>query len=155
MNIDILSIWWFSFFLLIFLFWYIFVEIIFGENYFFANLFKRYDNNLFDRMIHYIFWGIILNIGMFYFNFFSDKWKTLVNLFYNSLNMGKSLSSLFWEGNSLHFLFFALFYSFQYFLLVAILIFVKYVLSQLFFKDKKPEKKVKKFVFHKETDSKK
>lgn len=155
MSIDILSIGWFSFFLLIFLFWYIFVEIIFGENYFFANLFKRYDNNLFDRMIHYIFWGIILNIGMFYFNFFLDKGLSLIKFFDNWIKLAKSLIPIFGQNNSFEFIYFSLFYFLEYLLLVVSIIILKYVLYLNFSKDKKPERKVKKFGFHKETDSKK
>jgi len=69
--------------------------------------------------------------------------------------MGKSLSSLFWEGNSLQFLFFDLFYFLECLLLVVSIIILKYVLYLNFSKDKKIERKVKKFGFHKETDSKK
>ncbi len=117
-NLNILSAWWFIFFLLIILFWYIFVEILMWEKYFYRSVLEKYNNNLFDRLVHYVSWWIILNIGLFFFNAYSDKWLTLANLFNNSVNMAKPLEQLLWENNSIQFILFSLWY-FIVFLIIA------------------------------------
>lgn len=81
----------FSAFLLIFLVGYFLVEVVFGKWYA-SFFFERYENNLFDRSLHYIFWGIVLNILMIIFTIkHLDFFKILIDLFNNAGSLSKAL----------------------------------------------------------------
>ena len=61
-----LSIWYaLSFFLVILSIGYITIEIILGEKYWFREIINRSKNPLFDRVIHYIIRGFLIN-GMIF-----------------------------------------------------------------------------------------
>lgn len=59
--LNILSVAGFSFLLLILLIGYFFVEVVIGQWYR-THFFAKYENHLFDRVLHYIFCGIIVHI---------------------------------------------------------------------------------------------
>lgn len=146
-NLNILSVWWFIFFLLIFLVGYIFVEILLWKVYWFRSNFEKYENNLFDRIIHYIAWWIILNILYIYFCVFTWTLKNLADLFNISWSLWWTLWFL-WDSINLQFIFFSI----QYFLLLIIIL-ITFVLIWrliinglnfifiLFIKDKSDKKK--------------
>lgn len=119
-NLNILSVWWFLFFLLIFLIGYIFVEIILWKDYFFRKKFEKYDNHLFDRIIHYIAWGIVLNILYVVLLYFVDKYKNIADIFNNSWKLWEVVSFL-WEVKDLQFIFFSVQYFFIFIVVLTIL----------------------------------
>lgn len=63
--INILSVQGFSFFLLIFLVGYFFVEITLWRVYDHIFSFEKHKNSLFHSIVHYVFWWIVLNVTMF------------------------------------------------------------------------------------------
>lgn len=116
-NLNILSVWWFIFFLLIFLMGYIFVEILLWKDYFFRENFEKYENHLFDRIIHYIAWWIVLNIIFFIFFHYVDQYKYIAEAFNISWKMWEILWFV-WEVKDLQFIFFSI----QYFSMTIILL---------------------------------
>ncbi|MDD4151542.1 MAG: hypothetical protein PHR68_02930 [Candidatus Gracilibacteria bacterium] len=122
-NINILSIGGFIFFLLIFLVGYIFVEILLGKSYCFRSNFERYENNLFDRIIHYISWGMLLNIGYLILWLKIDGYKLLAESFDNS---GKLSEALLFIGDSrdLQLIFFSIGYFIPFIIILTSVILV-------------------------------
>lgn len=118
-NLNILSTGWFIFFLLIFLIGYIFVEIILWKDYFFRKNLEKYDNHLFDRLIHYIAWWIVLNVLYVILLHFVDWYKNLTDIFNNSWKLWWTLWFL-WEVKDLQFIFFSI----QYFFVVIVVLFI-------------------------------
>lgn len=116
-NLNILSVWWFIFFLLIFLVGYIFVEILLWKDYFFRNNLEKYDNHLFDRIIHYTAWWIVLNIVFFISFHYIDQYKYVTEIFNLSWKIWEILWFV-WEVKDLQFIFFSI----QYFSMVIILL---------------------------------
>lgn len=108
-SLNILSLWGFLFFLLVFLKGYIFVEIYLWKDYFFIKKLEKYDNSIFDRIIHYISWWIILNILftiLWGIMWFYDKFANLLN---SAWELSKALSFI-WDPISLQFIIFSLWY---------------------------------------------
>lgn len=125
-NIDILSVWGFIFFLLIFLIGYIFVEILLWKDYFFRSHLEIYGNHLFDRIIHYISWGIILNILYFYFNYFSWALEHVFKFLEISWEFWVWFKEI-WDPLSIQFVVFSLFYFVTFLILLSIFtIIIKY-----------------------------
>lgn len=78
------GIWSFLFFLLIFCMGYMFVEMGMGRRYFFRTTLDGYQNNYFDRILHYVIWGILVNIFFFFFLYLSHAFDPLIK-FFNSI----------------------------------------------------------------------
>lgn len=66
---------------------YIFVEILFGEKYPWRSSFSGYGNKIFDRCVHYIIWGVILNVGLLFSSIFSSALDEFITFFNQSLNV--------------------------------------------------------------------
>ncbi|EKE27151.1 MAG: hypothetical protein ACD_4C00022G0004 [uncultured bacterium (gcode 4)] len=110
MDINIFSTWWFIFFLLIILVWYLFVEVLFWDKYLFRYTFEKYNNNFVDRLFHYIFWGIILNIALFYLYSFADWLKSLWWMYNVSVKFSEILKPVVWSDESIKFIPFSISY---------------------------------------------
>lgn len=119
MDINILSTWGFIFFLLIILVWYLFVEVLFWEKYFFRWILIKYNNNFIDRAFHYILWWIILNILFIYLNSFWDHLNNLWEMFNSAVKFATILKPIVWSENSVKFILFSV----SYFISIASLIF--------------------------------
>lgn len=146
MNIDILSTWWFIFFLLIIIVGYLFVEILFWKKYFYRHIFKEYKNNLFDRILHYVFWGIIVNLAFFYLYYFTDSLTPLINYFNTLWEASKSLKPIFWDSNNFQFIIFSIFYFINIFILlwtIKIFVYLLKLIANIEFKPKKMKKNTK------------
>lgn len=100
-NVNILSTGWFIFFLLIFLIGYIFVEIILWEDYPFRKNIEKYDNNLFDRIIHYITLWIILNIWYLILCYISN-WINNLNEIFNTSWLLWEILTFTWKVDALY-----------------------------------------------------
>lgn len=86
----------FMLWLLILAIGYFIVEIFEWKEYSWRKHLERYNNSLFDRVLHYIIWGILANIGILFFELFF-KWGQilLIELFNNSGNIS---SSILWSN---------------------------------------------------------
>lgn len=86
----------FMFWLLIVLIGYLIVEIFEWKEYFWRQLLERYNNSLFDRILHYTIWGILANIGILFFELFF-KWGQilLIEVFNNSRDIS---SNIIWNN---------------------------------------------------------
>lgn len=122
-NINILSIWWFIFFLLIFLVGYIFVEILLWKSYCFRSNFERYENNLFDRIIHYISWWMLLNIWYLILWLKIDWYKLLAESFDNSWKLSEALLFI-WDSRDLQLIFFSIWYFIPFIIILTSVILV-------------------------------
>ena len=100
-NINIFSTGGFIFFLLIILVGYLWVEIIFWKDYIFRNIFDKYKNSLFDRMIHYIIWWFMINLTIFIF-FSYISWTEYFKIFEISWNLATALEPIIWKENTLN-----------------------------------------------------
>ena len=96
----------FMFWLLIVLIGYLIVEIFEWKEYFWRQHLERYNNSLFDRILHYIIWWIIANIWILFFELLF-KWGhvLLIDVFNNSRDIS---SSIIW--NNIQIFLFSLFY---------------------------------------------
>ena len=86
----------FMFWLLIVLIGYLIVEIFEWKEYFWRQHLERYNNSLFDRILHYIIWWIIANIWILFFELLF-KWGhvLLIDVFNNSRDIS---SSIIWNN---------------------------------------------------------
>lgn len=90
-----LSIWYaLSFFLVILSIGYITIEIILGEKYRFREIINRSKNPLFDRVIHYIIRGFLIN-GMIFliYPFCPLIEKALKQIIISGIRIGKIINS--------------------------------------------------------------
>ncbi len=95
---SLLSVWWFLFFLLIIAIWYFFVEVVCGDKYFLRKQLKKYNNNLFDRILHYISWWVIIDAVYIYISLLNkNSYKEIVNLF----NYLDKVSNIIYAPNAL------------------------------------------------------
>lgn len=140
-NINIFSTGGFIFFLLIILVGYLWVEIIFWKKYIFRNIFNKYKNSLFDRMIHYIVWGFLINIAIFIL-FYSLSWTEYFKLIDESWKIVIALQPIIWEENTLSAQFIIISIT-QFLLIFSFWLIIWYIFSKIinFYT---PEKKVKK-----------
>jgi hypothetical protein len=144
-NLNILSFWWFIFFLLIFLIGYIFVEILLWKKYFFRKNLEKYENHLFDRIIHYIAWWIVLNVLYIVLLYFFDKYQNIADLLISSWKMWEIFQEL-WYAKNIQFIVFSIFYFFNFIIVLSFLtkfdkIIQFFVLVFDFFKKKSKRKK--------------
>lgn len=65
MPFDFLSLPGFLFLFIVIGSGYFFLEVIMNDAYFGRRMLDRYSNNLFDRLLHYVFWGVSINIAFF------------------------------------------------------------------------------------------
>lgn len=95
-NIDSTLPIFFMFWLLIVTIGYFIVEIFEWKEYFWRQHLERYNNSLFDRILHYTIWGILANIGILFFELFF-KWGQiqLIEVFNNSREIS---SSIIWNN---------------------------------------------------------
>lgn len=126
--LNLFSVWGFTFFLLILSIWYFVIEVVFYKFDFIRAIFKRYNNNLFDRIITYILVWIITNILYFYTFIFSKALWILADLFNNSGKLANSLSFI-WKDNLIWFQIIT--FSLVYFISLIILLIWIWILSHI------------------------
>lgn len=95
-NFDILSAWWFLFFLLIVTLGYIIVEIIIWEKYPFKKQIKENNNSALDRFIHYVVVWIFSNIVLFIILYYAELSVPFSETFESSWALGKIINDFFW-----------------------------------------------------------
>ncbi|EKD29263.1 MAG: hypothetical protein ACD_78C00462G0004 [uncultured bacterium (gcode 4)] len=74
-NMNIFSVGGFTFLLLILAIGYYAVEVIGGRNYWYRRIFETYNNNLFDRIMHYIMWWLAINLWVIFWFVKADRLK--------------------------------------------------------------------------------
>lgn len=94
--LNLFSVWGFTFFLLILSIWYFVIEVVFYKFDFIRAIFKRYDNNLFDRIITYILVWIVTNITFLFYFVLSKSTNPLINFFNSTWKIAESFSA-FWK----------------------------------------------------------
>jgi len=93
-NLNILSVSGFAFFLLVIWTWYSFVEVALWKKYWFREILNNYNNSIFDRILHYIVFWILIHACFFVLmvttwglewliNWFNRAWKI-----WNTLALG-------------------------------------------------------------------
>jgi len=95
-NLNILSAWWFMFFLLILVIGYFIVEILFWELYPFKEVLARNNNSVLDRIIHYVIWGIFWNIIFSLFLYYTEWHIPIIEVFDNSQWIAQQFNEVFW-----------------------------------------------------------
>ena len=134
-NLNILSAWWFMFFLLILVIGYFIVEILLWEKYFLRKILARNQNHVLDRVIHYIIWWVIWNFLFFLCLHFTDWHNTFVELFDNSDAIAKEFNVLFWVNPlSYKIVNFSIFYLWFFILVTSTFRFVVPLLGDLIIK---------------------
>ncbi|MDC0506016.1 hypothetical protein OAN96_00300 [Candidatus Gracilibacteria bacterium] len=133
-NFNILSAGGFSFFLLVITMGYIIVEVICYKWYPFRKMLDTNNNHLFDRLIHYVFWGVLGNIAFFYLNYFAQNIDIFANAFNLSAPFAQQLETegLLINGSSFQIIFFACFYFVSFLMVLASFGFMLWSLKFLF-----------------------
>lgn len=116
-NINIFSLGGLTFFLLILSVGYYTVEIIGGKNYWYRHTFENYSNNFFDRIMHYVTWGLLINLGVLYGFIVTDGIKDLINILNTS---GKIAETLGGDTVSAQLLIFICFYYISLFTMLVL-----------------------------------
>lgn len=91
--LNIFSVGWFSFFLLILSVWYFVIEVTFSKFQFMRNFLARYNNHLFDRVIIYVLAGIITEVLFFEFFALSNSLNPIFDFFNTAWKSGE----VFWK----------------------------------------------------------
>lgn len=95
-NIDTTLSIVFMLWLLILAVGYFIVEILEWKEYFWRKHLERYNNSLFDRIVHYTIWGILANIWVLLFEiYFNGTQIMLLETFNNSANIS---SGVIWNN---------------------------------------------------------
>jgi len=120
-NMNIFSVGGFTFLLLILAIGYYAVEIIGGRNYWYRRIFETYNNNLFDRIMHYIIWGLLINLWVIFWFVKADRLKGVFEVLNFS---GKIADSIGVQGDMSISIQLALFICFYFFALFGTLILI-------------------------------
>lgn len=94
-NFNILSVWWFLFFLLIVSIGYIVVEIVSWEKYPFRKHIRANNNSALDRFIHYVVVWIFSNIIFFIFFYITELLIPFIEIFEDLFDVWESFKKLF------------------------------------------------------------
>jgi len=142
---SLLSVWWFLFFLLIIAIWYVFVEIVCGDKYFLRKQLDKYKWNLFDRILHYISWWIIVDGVFIYISLLNQNVsKEIINIFNNSGKLAVILYPLnVWQVQLF------LFWIYMFVLIIAVLwmyLWITKIIDKIFLRIEKKTKNSKYFL---------
>lgn len=130
-GINLFSVGGFTFFLLIIAVGYYTIEVVLGKYYPFRYIFREYSNNLFDRALHYVIWGMSINI---FFIFFFAQTKDLDMLAKTFNIIGKTAEAFAVGGldvNSLQLIIFGCYYFFILVTLLSVFAFGMHILPRL------------------------
>jgi len=78
MPVDILSVQGFAFFMVVMATGYSYVEIFMGEHYPLRASMTRYNASIFDRLMHYVLAGVVINVLFLIFFVVAGLWRGLL-----------------------------------------------------------------------------
>ena len=121
-NFNILSAWWFMFFLLILVIGYFIVEVLLWDKYFLKKVLERNENHVLDRVIHYVIWWIIWNILFYLLLHYTNSNTPLLQIFDNTIPMAIEMNKLFWiNALSYQIIYFSIFYLWFFILVTSVI----------------------------------
>ena len=131
-NLNILSAWWFMFFLLILVIGYFIVEILFWEKYFLRKILVRNENHVLDRVIHYVIWWVIWNILFSLFLYYTNSHIPFLDMFEYTTESAEQFSEWFWvRPLSYQLIYFSIFYLWFFMLFTSVMRFcIPFIVDQ-------------------------
>jgi len=131
-DLNILSAWWFMFFLLILVIGYFIVEILFWERYFLKKVLEKNKNHVLDRVIHYIIWWVIWNIVFSLFLYYTNSHVPFLDMFEHTAESAEQFHKWFWvEPLSYQLTYFSIFYLWFFILFTSVIRFcIPFIIQQ-------------------------
>lgn len=107
---------------------YIFVELLWGEKYFFRKALKRNDNYRLDRVIHYIMRGLMINVVYFSMQYSVGNLWGVANMF----NISGKMASVFSISPSLVVNIQMIIFSILHFIQLVIILLIFFGIAKIF-----------------------